>query len=252
MTTRTIIRSAQCAAGALLLSLLFAPQAAAQPLFVDWDGSIWPADATLPWTSYGDVGSSWSITDGIMTMVDGSGEAGALEFYRTEPRMLSWWYGHFEVRVGHVTNNGAFCDPCIVLVASDSVLAYQPEEHSYALSFYSDHIDLRVHEYTGEDRIALSIPVPDLAATYHVVRLDMIGEDIVCGVAVYLDGRYVGAADGFCYPWLNTVVFGHRSSAGTGTSQWDYVRYWGDSGTPSTQPSWGQVKAKYAPPAVKP
>lgn len=220
---------------------------ASSQISVNYEASTLPADDPVsPWQATISGDATQSAQSGMLLLSDNNASDAYISYLRLEPGFAEHTFVQVETRVGLVSNNDWFGEPALVLMSHDPTRPPESPGHIYyIMSFYADRIELRRHLPDGASFVLASVPVADLGSTLHVVRLDW-QEGVQRRFDVFLDGALVATADGEATTLpLNAISFGHGLYVGTGSSQWDYVRYWTPAPTRAADTSWGATKSRY-------
>lgn len=176
---------------------------------VTYDGSTLPAEARPPWSCQQVENCSVAVEDGTLHVVDQGTSQGQLQFISsgwgadaTRPHSL-------EARVKVAQCSGP---AGVILLAADGV-------REIGLTLYPDRIEIH--------RLEVQVDV-NLADDFHVVRIEMLGDDAL----VKVDGNVLidltGKSTWDAHSGRNIVGFGSLSSAATGEAWWDYVTWTAD------------------------
>ena len=171
-----------------------------------YDASILPKETRPPWSCRETENCSFSVEDGILRVVDQGTSHGQLQF-------ISYGWGAIADRPHAVEARvkvGSCSGPAgVILLAADGV-------REIGLTLYPDRIE--IHRLEVQAKV-------DLTNDFHVVRLEMSGDD----AKVIVDGKVVldltGKSTWDAHAGRNIVGFGSLSSAATGEAWWDYVTW---------------------------
>ncbi len=170
------------------------------------DGSTLPGEARPPWSSHQVENCSVTVEDGTLHVVDRGTSHGQLQFISSGWGADASRPHSLEARVKVAQCSGP---AGVILVAADGV-------REVGLTLYPDRIEIH--------RLEVQADV-NLADDFHVVRIEMLGDDALVKVdgTVLLD--LTGKSTWDAHSGRNIVGFGSLSSAATGEAWWDYVTW---------------------------
>lgn len=146
------------------------------------------------------------VKDGILRIIDNSTAAGSGHCFQVDWQADPQQEAVVEARMKVVSSQG---DAGVCLWVSNGV-------NEEGVQFHTDSIDLQFAKL----RYAL-----DTTADFHVYRVTLKGQDLKLYVDEKLAIDATGKATGPAYAGRNQLTFGSASSAATGESLWDYVRF---------------------------
>ena len=173
---------------------------------VTYDAYILPDKARPPW-SFREIENCPVVAeDGVLHVRDDGTSRGELQFISQSWGAISDRPHCVEARVKVASCSGP---AGVIVLAADGI-------HEVGLTLFPDRIEIH--------RLDVCAKV-NLANDFHVVRLEMVGDDAV----VKVDGRVVldltGKSTWEAHAGRNVVGFGSLSSAATGEAWWDYVTW---------------------------
>ena len=171
-----------------------------------YDGSVLPNEARPPWSCHETDNCSVAVEDGVLHVVDRGTLQGQLQFISSSWGAIPDQPHAVEARVKVAGCSGP---AGVILLAADGI-------REVGLSLYPDRIE--IHRLEVQARVNLS-------DDFHVVRLEMVGDDAM----VKVDGKTIldltGKSTWDAHAGRNLVGFGSLSSAATGEAWWDYVTW---------------------------
>ncbi len=173
---------------------------------VTYDADALPNKTRPPWSFREIENCSVAVEDGVLRVRDDGTAHGELQFISQSWGAIADRPHSVEARVRVASCSGP---AGVIILAADGV-------HEVGLTLFPDRIESHRLEARAE---------VNLADEFHVVRLEMVGNDAV----VKVDGRVVldltGKSTWEAHAGRNVVGFGSLSSAATGEAWWDYVTW---------------------------
>ena len=173
---------------------------------ITYDGSTMPGEARPPWSCQETENCSLTVEDGVLHIQDKGTSQGELQFISFPWGAIPDRPHAVEARVKVASCSGS---AGVTLLAADGV-------REIGLTLYPDRIEIH--------RLDVRADV-DLSGEFHLVRIEMIGDDALVKVddkvLIELSGKSTCAA----HSGRNIVGFGSLSSAATGEAWWDYVAW---------------------------
>jgi photosystem II stability/assembly factor-like uncharacterized protein len=171
-----------------------------------YDAEVLPNQARPPWSFREIENCSVAIEDGVLHVQDNGTAQGELQFVSYPWAATADRPHSVEARVRVESCSGP---AGVVILAADGV-------REIGLTLFTDRIE--IHRLDARAEV-------DLADDFHVVRIEMAGDDAV----VKVDGKLVldltGKSTWDAYAGRNLVGFGSLSSAATGEAWWDRVTW---------------------------
>lgn len=190
----------------MLQTLAMAAVAAALSQTITYDAKVLPGEASPPWSFRETPNCSVKIEAGVLCVTDNGTAQGELQFISYPWQATPTLPHSVEARVKVVRCSGS---AGVVLLAADGV-------REVGLTLYPDRIE--------SQRLGVRAPV-SLADGFHLVRLEMLGDDAL----VKVDGRLLvdlsGKSTWEAHEGRNLVGFGSLSSAATGEACWERVTW---------------------------
>jgi SAM-dependent methyltransferase len=171
-----------------------------------YDADVLPDRARPPWSFHEVNKCSAAVEDGVLHVRDDGTAQGELQFISYPWGAMADRPHSVEARVRVASCSGT---AGVVLLAADGA-------REVGLTLFPDRIE--AHRLGARAEV-------DLADGFHIVRLEMTGDDAVVKVdeKVVLDLK--GTSKWDAHAGRNLVGFGSLSSADTGEAWWDYVRW---------------------------
>jgi BNR repeat protein len=171
-----------------------------------YDGSVLPNEARPPWSYRETENCSVALEDGVLHVQDRGTAKGELQFISYAWGAIADRPHSVEARVKVASCSG---QSGAILLAANGV-------REIGLTLYPDRIQIHRLEVQAE---------VNLSDDFHVVRLEMIGDDAI----VKVDGNVVldltGKSTWDAHAGRNIVGFGSLSSAATSETWWDSVTW---------------------------
>ncbi len=171
-----------------------------------YDASILPGEARPPWSCQQIANCSVSVEDGVLHVQDNGASQGELQFISFPWGAIPDRPHAVEARVKVASCSGP---AGVTLLAADGI-------REIGLTLFPDRIEIHRLDVRAE---------VDLASDFHLVRIEMIGDDAL----VKLDGKTLidlaGKSTWDAHSGRNIVGFGSLSSAATGEAWWDSVTW---------------------------
>ena len=171
-----------------------------------YDAEVLPNRAWPPWSFREIKNCSAAIEDGVLHVRDDGAAQGELQFVSYPWMAIADRPHSVEARVKVASCSGP---AGVIILAADGV-------REVGLTLFPDRIE--IHRLDARAEV-------NLADDFHVVRLEMVGDDAV----VKVDGKLVldltGRSSWDAHAGRNVVGFGSLSSAATGEAWWDHVTW---------------------------
>ncbi|MBC8874178.1 MAG: exo-alpha-sialidase [Planctomycetes bacterium] len=178
---------------------------AATPTFT-YDAEVLPNQARPPWSFRETTNCSAAVEDGVLHVRDDGTAQGELQFISFSWAATADRPHSVEARVKVASCSGP---SGVIILAADGV-------REVGLTLFPDRIESHRLEARAE---------VDLADDFHVVRLEMVGDDAVVKVDGHVVLDLTGKSTWEAHAGRNVVGFGSLSSAATGEAWWDYVTW---------------------------
>jgi hypothetical protein len=173
---------------------------------ITYDGSTMPGEARPPWSCHETENCSLAVEDGVLHIQDKGTSQGELQFISFPWGAIPDRPHAVEARVKVASCSGS---AGVTLLAADGV-------REIGLTLYPDRIEIH--------RLDVRAAV-DLSRDFHVVRIEMIGDDALVKVDDKVLIDLAAKSTGDAHAGRNIVGFGSLSSAATGEAWWDYVTW---------------------------
>ncbi len=171
-----------------------------------YDASTLPGEARPPWSCQATENCSVTLNEGTLHVQDNGTSQGELQFISFPWGAIPDRPHSVEARVKVASCSGP---AGVTLLAADGL-------REIGLTLYPDRIEI--------DRLDVRAEV-DLASDFHLVRIEMIGDDALVKVDDKLLIDLAGKSTWDAHSGRNIVGFGSLSSAATGEAWWDSVTW---------------------------
>ncbi len=188
-----------------MLTLMMTALLAGAPT-ITYDAEMLPDRARPPWSFHERENCSVAVEDGALHVRDDGTAHGELQFISYSWGAIADRPHRVEAKVKVASCSGP---AGVILLAADGV-------REVGLTLFPDRIE--IHRLDARAQV-------DLADDFHVVRLEMVGDDAL----VQVDGETVldltGKSTWDAHAGRNLMGFGSLSSAATGEAWWDEVSW---------------------------